>query len=106
MRHRTPTVTVEDCTDFAAQAPVSTFTDAKSWYPGIEIRGSSIFYRDADASTVVPSPGNAPYSTRVVDAAGNPLPQYYGLERRCGDACSARATRPTTVSRTTPRCRS
>ena len=38
---------------------MSTFTDAKGWYPGIEIRGSSLFYRDADASTVVPSKGNA-----------------------------------------------
>jgi len=59
---------------------VSTFTDAKGWYPGFEIRGSSIFYRDADASTVVPSRGNQPYSTRVVDAAGKALTQYYGLD--------------------------
>ncbi|WP_200954555.1 MULTISPECIES: immune inhibitor A domain-containing protein [unclassified Nocardioides] len=70
----------EYCTDIAAQAPVSTFTDERTWYPGIEIRGSSVFFRDIDASVVVPSAGNAPYSTRVVDANGNPLPAYYGLD--------------------------
>lgn len=59
---------------------MSTFTDAKVWYPGFEVRGEDLWYRDADASTVVPSRGNKPYSTRVVDAAGNPLPQYYGID--------------------------
>ncbi len=29
---------------------------------------------------VVPSEDNAPYSTRVVDANGNRLPEYYGLD--------------------------
>jgi immune inhibitor A len=72
--------TGEACNTFLAQSAVKSFTDNKTWYPGIEIRGSSLFYRDADASTVVPSQGNAPYSVRVVDAAGNPLPQYYGLD--------------------------
>ena len=43
-------VTVEECTSFGPQAAVSTFTDAKGWYPGIEIRGASLFYRDSDAS--------------------------------------------------------
>ena len=70
----------EYCTDFAAQAPVSTFTDTKGWYPGVEIRGSSLFFRDIDASTVVPSVGNTSYTTRTVDADGNPLPGYYGLD--------------------------
>jgi immune inhibitor A len=59
---------------------VSTDTDDQGWYPGIELRGDSLFYRDIDASTVVPSRGNAPYSTRVVDADGNALTQYYGLD--------------------------
>jgi immune inhibitor A len=68
--------TGEACNAFPAQSAVKSFTDNKTWYPGIEIRGDSLFYRDADASTVVPSQGNAPYSTRVVDANGNPLPQY------------------------------
>jgi immune inhibitor A len=72
--------TGEACNTFLAQSAVKSFTDNKTWYPGIEIRGNSVFYRDIDASTVVPSQGNAPYSVRVVDAAGNPLPQYYGLD--------------------------
>ena len=28
----------EYCTDFAASARVTTFTDAQGWYPGIEVR--------------------------------------------------------------------
>jgi immune inhibitor A len=72
--------TGEACNAFSAQSAVASFTDDKTWYPGMEIRGSRIFYRDPDASTVVPSRGNAPYSVRVVDADGNPLPQYYGLD--------------------------
>ncbi len=70
--------TGEVCNTFGAQPKVSSFSDNKTWYPGMEIRGSSIFYRDPDASTVVPSRGNELYSVRVVDAAGAPLPQYYG----------------------------
>ena len=74
-------MTVEECNTHGPQAPVSTFTDNKGWYPGMELRADGrLFYRDADASTVVPSKGNAPYSTRFVDSAGNPLKQYYGLE--------------------------
>ena len=68
----------EYCTDFGAQSPVKKFTDTKGWYPGLEVRGTAqapaFFYRDADASTVVPSVGNEAYSTRVVDADGNLLP--------------------------------
>ncbi|MEV6965819.1 immune inhibitor A domain-containing protein [Hamadaea sp. NPDC051192] len=69
----------EYCTDFGSLPAVSTFSDSQAWYPGIEIRGSSLFYRDADASVVIPSVDNQLYSTRVVDANGNLLPQYYGL---------------------------
>jgi immune inhibitor A len=71
-------ITVEKCTAIAPQAPVSTFTDNVGWYPGIELRGDTAYYRDFDASTVVPSRGNAPYSTRIVDADGNPLTDLYG----------------------------
>jgi immune inhibitor A len=70
----------EYCNTHKPQAPVSTFTDSLGWYPGIEVRGDSLFYRDADASTVVPSRDNAPYSTRVVDQDGTPLRQYYGMD--------------------------
>jgi immune inhibitor A len=72
--------TGEVCNTFGRQNAVSTFTDAKGWYPGLEVRGSDLFYRDVDASTVVPSRGNQPYSTRVVDAAGNPVTDLYGLD--------------------------
>jgi len=75
----------EYCTDFGAQAPVSKFTDTKGWYPGIEIRpplvaggNERLFFRDIDASTVIPSVGNAPYTTRVVDENGNPKLDWYG----------------------------
>ncbi|WP_406038758.1 immune inhibitor A [Micromonospora sp. NBC_00898] len=68
----------EYCTDFGAQAPVSAFSDAKGWYPGIEIRNGAAFARDNDASVVVPSRGNAKYTTRVVNPDGTPATGYYG----------------------------
>jgi immune inhibitor A len=68
----------EYCSDHRAQEPVRTFTDALGWYPGIEFREEGGFYRDADASVVVPSRDNQPYSTRVVDAQGNPREDLYG----------------------------
>jgi immune inhibitor A len=70
----------EYCTDFGAQPAVSTFTDDKTWYPGIEVRGSDLYFRDQDASVVVPSVGNAPYTTRVVDADGNLFTDLFGLD--------------------------
>ncbi|MEU0155249.1 immune inhibitor A domain-containing protein [Micromonospora fulviviridis] len=68
----------EYCTNFAAQAPVSAFSDAKGWYPGIEIRNGSPFARDNDASVVIPSRGNAKYTTRVTNPDGTPATAYYG----------------------------
>ncbi len=48
----------EYCNTHAPQAPVSTFTDNKGWYPGLEYRpGLGYFWRDIDASTVVPVQG-------------------------------------------------
>ena len=69
----------EVCNTFAPQPAVSTFTDTKTWYPGLELRGSSLFFRDIDASVVVPSKGNAQYTTRIVDADGNLVPGLFGL---------------------------
>ena len=57
---------------------MSSFTDALGWYPGIEFDGAGLFFRDVDASTVIPSRGNETYSTRVVDSDGNPVPDLYG----------------------------
>ncbi|MGR6316750.1 immune inhibitor A [Micromonospora soli] len=68
----------EYCTSFGAQAPVSAFSDTKGWYPGIEIRNGSAFARDSDASVVIPSRGNAKYTTRVTNPDGTPAPAYYG----------------------------
>ncbi|HEX2176554.1 MAG TPA: immune inhibitor A domain-containing protein [Nocardioidaceae bacterium] len=70
----------EYCTELGPQKPVRTFTDAKGWYPGIEVREEGLFYRDIDASVVVPSRNNEPYSTRVVDAEGNPMTDWYGVD--------------------------
>ena len=72
----------EYCTDIAAQAPVSTFTDDQGWVPGFALRESdgALFYRDRDASAVVPSAGNAQYTTPLYDLQGNRLPAYDGLD--------------------------
>lgn len=74
--------TDEYCTDVAAQDPVASFTDDQGWVPGFALRESdgALFYRDRDASTVVPSVGNAQYSTPLYDLDGNRLPDYDGVD--------------------------
>jgi immune inhibitor A len=68
------------CTSYGNRGAVPAFTDAKGWYPGLEFRpGVGLFFRDIDASAVIPSRGNQKYSTRIVDANGNPLTALYGL---------------------------
>ncbi|WP_430646901.1 immune inhibitor A domain-containing protein [Agromyces sp. GXS1127] len=76
--------TEEYCTDIPALDAVSTFTDDQGWVPGFAIRENaddtlSFFYRDRDASTVVPSVGNAPYSVPLYYLDGTPATDYYGL---------------------------
>jgi immune inhibitor A len=69
------------CTDFAAQPGVSAFTDGLGWYPGFEFRPpGSIFFRDQDASVVIPSLGNNWYSTKITLADGTPITEWYGLD--------------------------
>jgi immune inhibitor A len=68
------------CNDHGPQAPVSTFTDDQGWYPGFELRDDGLWWRDIDASTVMPSRGNAPYSTRVVNPDGSPATGLYGAQ--------------------------
>ncbi|MCC5578727.1 immune inhibitor A [Microtetraspora sp. AC03309] len=70
----------EYCTSFAKQAAVTTFTDAKGWYPGFEIRGSQLYYRHRDGSSVVPSKDNEQYTTRVVNPDGTPATSLYGTD--------------------------
>ncbi|SCE83730.1 immune inhibitor A [Micromonospora coriariae] len=67
------------CTKFKAQAAVKSFTDAKTWYPGIEMRDGAAYARDNDASVVLPSRNNAPYTTRVTHPDGSPAPEFYGV---------------------------
>ena len=75
----------EYCTDFGRQAPISKFRASQGWYPGLEVRpNGAVFFRDIDASVVMPSVGNANYSVRLVDSAGNPLPQFYGIDLGVG----------------------
>lgn len=70
----------EYCTDFGAQPGVSTFSDATGWVPGLEFRpGQGYFWRDIDASVVIPSKDNAPYTTRIVNPDGTPASDHYGL---------------------------
>ena len=70
------------CTDIAAQAPVSNFTDDQGWVPGFALNEATgqLYYRDRDASTVVPSVDNARYTTPLYDMQGNRLPDYYGID--------------------------
>jgi immune inhibitor A len=68
------------CNNHAALSGVPHFTDAKGWYPGMELRGEDLFFRDVDASVVVPSVDNRRYTTRIVDENGNPLTDLYGTD--------------------------
>ncbi|GAA1255115.1 immune inhibitor A [Sphaerisporangium rubeum] len=66
------------CTNFGPQSPIKEFTDAKGWYPGLEIRDDGLYYRFRDGSTVVPSKGNQLYSARIVNPDGTPATDLYG----------------------------
>jgi immune inhibitor A len=72
------------CTSFPRQPGVRRFTDARGWYPGLELRGpdlvNDLFFRDVDASVVVPSRDNQMYSTRIVDPEGRALRDLYGVD--------------------------
>ena len=73
------------CTGFGKQPGVSEFTDAQGWYPGIEFRpdldaAAPLFFRDADASVVLPSVGAAPYSVAIVDQNGELIPELFGID--------------------------
>jgi immune inhibitor A len=73
------------CNRFGSRSAVRRFTDALGWYPGMEYRpdlnpDSPLFFRDFDASVVVPSKGNAVYTTRVTDKNGRVLPSQFGQD--------------------------
>ena len=70
-----------------AQPGVSAFTDAKGWVPGIEVRLDlgGFFFRDQDASVVVPSYGGQDYDWRVVWPDGSPATDFWGFGWGSGD---------------------
>ncbi|MFC0863359.1 immune inhibitor A domain-containing protein [Sphaerimonospora cavernae] len=70
----------EYCTSFGKLPAVKTFTDAKGWYPGLEIRDGALYFRHRDASVVVPSKDNEPYTTRIVHPDGSPATELYGTD--------------------------
>jgi immune inhibitor A len=72
------------CNWFGPERAVKTFTDAIGWYPGFEYRPDldpedPLFFRDLDASVVIPSKDNRIYSTRVTDRYGRLLPEQFGI---------------------------
>lgn len=68
------------CTTYGNRGAVSQFTDALGWYPGIEIQPDGLYFRDVDASVVIPSRDNQLYTTRMVNPDGSPAEEYYGLD--------------------------
>ena len=72
------------CNTFGGRPLQLAFTDSQRWYPGVEYRpdldaDEPLFFRDTYASTVVPSRGNEIYSTAIVDANGQLVPEHFGL---------------------------
>ena len=72
------------CSTSGRARPVLEFNDAQSWYPGFEYRpdlnpDAPLFFRDADASVVVPSKDNRIYSTRITDHEGNLPTDLFGM---------------------------
>ncbi len=95
----------EYCTSFGPQPHVAKFTDSKGWYPGLEQRDDgAFFFRDVDASTVLPNGSNEPYSVRIVDQNGKPLPDLYGEDLGLGVPLgTGNPTKPYGVSLTVER---
>ena len=59
------------CTEVENRGAMGHFTDALGWYPGVEINDVGLFFRDNDASVVLPSRDVTPYSVRFTDGDGN-----------------------------------
>ena len=66
------------CNSFGGQRGRARFTDKQGWYPGMELREDGLWFRDYDASVVVPSRKNRLYTTRVVKPNGDPVERLYG----------------------------
>lgn len=61
----------ELCTAVGDRGAVREFTDALGWVPGIEAQPAGLYWRDVDASAVIPSRDGHPYSTRFVNPDGS-----------------------------------
>jgi immune inhibitor A len=73
------------CNVFGPRKGKNYFTDQRTWYPGFEYRPDldaedPLFFRDVDASTVVPSKGNRLYTTRIVNKKGNVIRRLIGAD--------------------------
>jgi immune inhibitor A len=75
------------CNRFGSRGAVRRFTDAIGWYPGYEYRpdlnpdpAKALFFRDVDASVVIPSKGNQIYTTRITDKNGRLLRSQFGRD--------------------------
>jgi len=68
-------------TELDPQEPVEAFSDEFGWVPGIEVRLDlgGFFFRDRDASVVVPSENGADYDWRVVWPDGSPATDFFGF---------------------------
>lgn len=68
------------CTEYGNRGRVTTFTDALGWYPGLELREDGLYFRDDDASVVIPSRDVLPYSIRITDPDGRLLTDLFGAD--------------------------
>jgi immune inhibitor A len=74
-------------TEIDTLPPVHAFTDELGWVPGIEVRLDlgGFYFRDRDASVVVPSVGGTDYDWRVVWPDGSPATDFWGGGWGSGD---------------------
>jgi immune inhibitor A len=65
---------------FTPLAPVSQFHDSLGYYPGLRFRpeNNGLYFWDVAASLVVPAKGD--YTTKITDAAKNPLYDLYDYD--------------------------
>lgn len=74
------------------QPGVDTFTDALGWVPGVEVRydlPGVLYFRDYNASVVVPSYDGMPYTWRIVYPDGTPAEDWYGGPLGTGNPADA-----------------
>jgi immune inhibitor A len=71
------TGTFEETKSWPSRPGVAAFHDSFGYYPGLFVDPEGGFdFHDLDGSAVLPSKG--PYTTRITDPEGNPVPELYG----------------------------